>query len=93
MSADGCLELIQFLAGLNALIPRVSKLGVASACTVSKPRTTATAATNFPGFRDDAAFRTYGADYRCHGCWCVYVGIGQNKRKDENVKTVAAWSA
>ena len=78
------LGLIHFFAGLNALIPRVIKLGVASTSTVSEPRTTATAATNFPGFRDDAACGADETDGRRRGCWCVYVLIGQNNTHGEN---------
>ena len=69
----------QCFASLDALVPRVLKLGVASTSAVSEPRTTAAAATKFPRFGDDAAFGAYGTDgRRRHGCWCVYVDIGQN---------------
>ena len=78
MSADGCLGLRPCFADLDPLVPRVMKLGVTSACTISEPRTTATAATNFTGFRDDAAFGADETDSRRRGCWCVYVLIGQN---------------
>ena len=60
-------------------------LGVTSTSAVSEPRTTATAATNFPRFRDDAAFGANGTDARRRGCWCMW--IVQNT-KDENMKTV-----
>ena len=71
MSADDCLGLLPWFAGLDALIPRVMKLGLARTSAVSEPRTTATATTSFPRFRDDAAFGTYGTDGRRCGCWCV----------------------
>ena len=58
------------------------KIGVTSASAVSEPRTTATAATNFPGFRDYAAFGTGGTDGRRRGCRCVYVGVGQNTKME-----------
>ena len=79
LSPDGCLGLRQCFAGLDALVPCVIKLGVTRTSAVSEPITTAAAATSFPRFRDDAAFGAYGTDSRCRGCWCVYVGIGQNK--------------
>ena len=68
MSVDGCLGLRQCFARLDALVPRVIKLGVTRTSAVSEPRTTTTAATNFPGFCDDAAFRTCGADDFRHDC-------------------------
>ena len=58
------------------------KFCVTSASAVSEPRTTATAATNFPGFRDYAAFGTGGTDGRRRGCRCVYVGVGQNTKME-----------
>ena len=63
--ADGCVQLCEWFAGLDALIPRVVKLlEVTSTSTVSEPRTTATAATDFSRFRDDATFIAYGTDGR-----------------------------
>ena len=59
--ANGCLERF---AGLDALVPRVINLCIARTSAVSVPITTATATTNFPGFRDAAAFATYGTDGR-----------------------------
>ena len=89
--ADGCLKLRQCFTGLDALVPRVIKLGVTSTSTVSEPRTTATAATNFPRFRDDAAFGAYGTDGRRCDNWCVCEYW--SKRKDENTETVTVCSA
>ena len=66
--ADGCLGLRQCFAGLDALVPRVIELGVTSTSAVSGSRTTATAATNFPRSRDDAAFRACGTDGRRRDC-------------------------
>ena len=86
MSTDGFLGLRECFAGPNALVPGVIKLGVTSASAVSEPRTTATTATYFPRFRDDAAFGAYGTHARRrHGCG-MYVDIGQNqkRRKHEN---------
>ena len=69
------------------------KLGIASAIAVAEPRATATAATDFPGFRDDAAFGTCGTDGRCRACSRVYVDISQNmntkKWKHENSRSMA----
>ena len=68
--------------------------GVISTSTVSEPRTTATAATDFTGFRDDAAFGAYDTDgcRRCRGCWCVqiYVGIGQSKKMNTRKQSLLA---
>ena len=75
---DGCLGPRPCFAGLNALVPRVMKLGVAHTSAVSEPRTTATAATVFPRFHDDAALSASGTDDRRRDYPCVYVGIGQN---------------
>ena len=91
LSADGCVGLRPRFAGLDALIPRVIKLGVTSTSAVLEPRTTATAATDFPRFYDDAAFGAYRADGCSRGCWCVHVGIGQNaeKTKTQNHKNTS----
>ena len=75
MSVDDCLGLLPWFAGLDALIPRVIKLEVTSASAVSEPGTTATAATNFAGFRDDTAFGAYGTNGRRRACWCVCVCV------------------
>ena len=66
LSADSPLGLHSPFADLNALVPRVLKLGVTSTSAVSEPRTAATTATAFPRFLDDAAFAAYGPD----GCRC-----------------------
>ena len=79
--SDECLQqqLRRCFAGLNALVPRVIKLGVTGTSAVSEPRTTATTATKFPRFRDDAAFGTGETNGR-RDCWCVYVDIDQNTK-------------
>ena len=56
--------------GLDALVPRVMMLRVASTSAVSEPRTSATATTCFPGFLHGAAFGACRTDDRRHGCWC-----------------------
>ena len=53
------------------MVPSVIELDVTSTSAVSEPRTTATAAADFPRFRDDAAFGTYGTDGCRRGGWCV----------------------
>ena len=73
------LGLRPFFACLDALIPRMTKLGVTSTSAVSEPRTTVTTATNFPRFLDDAAFGAYVTECR-RSCWCVHVVIGQSTR-------------
>ena len=75
--------MIQLFAGLDALVPRVMKLGVTSTSAVFEPRTTATATTSFARFRDGAAFGADGTNGRRFGCWCVHVGIGQNKQDNK----------
>ena len=57
--------MIQLFAGLDALVPRVMKLGVTSTSAVFEPRTTATATTSFARFFDDTAFGAYDAGGRC----------------------------
>ena len=74
LSVDGCLEPRPCFAGLDALVPRVMELGVASSSAVSEPRTTATATTDFSRFRERAAFGTYQPDSRRRGCSRAYVG-------------------
>ena len=73
LSAASPLELRQCFAGLDALVPRVTQLGVTSTSAVSEPRTAATAATAFAGSPDDAAFGADGNDGRLLGCWCLHV--------------------
>ena len=68
LSAASPLKLRQCFAGLDALVPRVIELAVTSTSAVSEPRTTATAATDFPRFRDDAAFRAYRTDGPRRSC-------------------------
>ena len=84
MSATGFLGLRPRFAGLDALVPRMIKLGVTSTSAVSEPRTTATAATNFTRFRDDAVFEAYGTYSRRRRrrdyYWCAYVGNCQNTK-------------
>ena len=84
MATDGYLGLCQCFAGLDALVPRVIKLAVTSTSAVSEPRTTATTATYFPGFRNDPAFGAYETDGRRRSCYCghvIYVNIAQNQKQ------------
>ena len=53
---------------------------------VSEPRTTATATTSFPRFRDDAAFGAHRTDGRRNDCWCLHVGIGQHEKEEMRYK-------
>ena len=93
MSADDCLGLRQCFARLDALVPRVIKLGITHTSAVSEPRTTATAATRFSRFRDDTTFETYGTECRRRGCWCLQYVCGHwSKHKDRNMKSATAWS-
>ena len=71
MPADGCFGLRQCFAGLYALVPRVIMHRVSGTSTVSEPRTTATAATDFPRFGDDATFGAYRMHGRRRDYWCV----------------------
>ena len=89
MSADGYLGLRQWFADLDSLVPRVIKFGVTNISAVSEPRTTATAATNFPGFRDGAAFGAYQIDCRRCYCGCMWVLIEDvMKHYQTNIATV-----
>ena len=80
LSVNGCLGLRQCFAGLDALIPRVIRIGVTSGATVPEPRTAAAAATSFSRFRNDTAFSAYGPYGLRRGCYCVYMDIGQNTK-------------
>ena len=73
LSTDGYLGLHQRFTGLDALVPRAIKLAVTSTSTGSEPRTTATAATASPRFRDGATFGAYGTDGCRRDCGCVYI--------------------
>ena len=66
---------------MDALVPRVMKLGVSSTPTVSEPRTAETAATPFARFLDGAAFWAHGTADRRRSRWCLYVGIGQAQKE------------
>ena len=82
LSADGCLlELWPCFAGLDALVPRVMKLGVIGTSAVSEPRTTATTTTDFSRFLDGATLGTYQPGCRRRDCSCVYAGICQNTKR------------
>ena len=79
---------MQCSAGLDPLVPRVMKIAVSRVPTFFEPRTTATTTTDFPRLCHDAAFRTYGTDYRSRDCWYVHVNIAHNKYKDGDVKKI-----
>ena len=72
--ADG-----QCCAGLDALVPRVIKLGVTYTSAVSEPRTIVTTTTYFTRSVDGSTFGACGTDCRRRDCGYVYVGIGQTK--------------
>ena len=75
---DGRLGLGQRLAGLDPVVPRVAQFWVTSTPAVAGPRTAATAATDFPGFLNDAAFGACGTDNgRCRDCGFVCAGISE----------------
>ena len=88
LCAEGCLGLCQCFTGPDALVPRVTKLGVTSTSAVSEPRTTATTASDFPRFSDGATFGAHGTDGRRRVCRCVYVGIGQNTKMKHEKKSL-----
>ena len=89
MSAASSLGLSHCFADLNALVPRVIKLGVTSTSAVSEPRTAATATTTPARFGDDAAFEAYGADGRRRGCWSAHVCGGQRQEDQIAMKVTA----
>ena len=87
MTADR-LGLRPCFADLDALVPRVTELGVTSTSAVSEPRTAATATTAFTRFRDSDTFGTYGTDgrhrrRRCRGCWY------SKKQTEKRLKAIA----
>ena len=83
LSADGCLlELWPCFAGLDALVPRVMKLGVIGTSAVSEPRTTATTTTDFSRFLDGTALRACQTDCRRRNCSCVHGGIHQKRENN-----------
>ena len=58
MSTVSSLGLYSCFADPDALVPRVTQLGVTSASAVFEPRTAATTTTGFPRFLDGTAFAT-----------------------------------
>ena len=73
-------------AGLDALVPRVTKFRVISTSAVSEPRTTVTATTALPRFLDGTAFEAHGPDdYRRRDCLYLYMDIRQNKQQQNLV--------
>ena len=60
MSATGSLRLRPRFTGLDALVPRVTELGVTSSATVFEPRPSVTATTALARFRDGTAFVAHG---------------------------------
>ena len=56
-----CLKLSSF-ADLNALVPRVTKVGVAGTSAASKPRTATATTASFAGFWNHAALGASGVD-------------------------------
>ena len=75
--ADSCLGLSPCFAGPDALVPRVTELGVTSTSAVSEPRAAATTTTAFHRLINGAALRAYGPDggHR-HDRWDSHVVIG-----------------
>ena len=57
------------------------KLTAASTSAVSEPRPTVTATTDFPRFRDGAAFGAHGTDGRRHDRWYIHIGIGKSTKR------------
>ena len=66
---------------LDALVPRMTELGVTSTPAVSEPGTAATTTTNFPRFLDDAAFEAHGTDGRRPPFWYFNAGIDQRQKE------------
>ena len=70
--ANSCrFRLPPYFAGLDALVPRVTKLDIASTSAVSEPRPAVTAATTCPRFRDGAAFGAYGTNSHHPKRWAL----------------------
>ena len=82
--ADGSLGPYPCFAGLHALVPSVLKSCVTSISTVFEPRTAASTATSFPGFRTGAAFGAHGTHGRRRSCWCFYASSGQAQKQENH---------
>ena len=67
-------------------MPSVVNVGVTSTSTVSEPRTSATATSDFARFLDGAASVAYGNGDRRLVCWWFYVALFKTHR--ENLSTV-----
>ena len=65
-----CVQLLPCFAGLQALVPRVSKCWFTSTSAVSEPRTTSTATTEFVRFLHETALGAYQSDSR-RRCYIV----------------------
>ena len=63
---NSCLRVRPYFAGLDTLVPRVMKLRFTRSSAVSKPRTTATAATHLTRFLDGTALGTYDTEGLAH---------------------------
>ena len=72
-----------WFADLDAFVPRVTDISIASTAAVSEPRTAAATTTAFPRFRDGAAFAAFGpAGFHRRGCCNLYVSICQETNKE-----------
>ena len=68
-------------AGLNALVPRATKVCVTCTSAAFEPRTTVTATTRFAGFLDGAALGARETVDSRSDRWCLYVDIGQDDKE------------
>ena len=66
---------------MDALVPRVTELGVTRTSAVSEPGTAATTTTAFPGFPDAATLAAYDPGARRgRNCGYLQVSIGQRNK-------------
>ena len=76
MFAGGCTGPRPCVAGLNALVPRVTKLDVPHKSALFEPSTAATTTTRYTRFRDGAASGASGTEGRCLCCNVFFVFCG-----------------
>ena len=79
LSGASSLELRRCFAGLDALVPRVTQLGVTSASAVSEPRTAEAAATDLARFPDSATGGTFNPGGNRPGCYNLYMCTGKRR--------------
>ena len=60
--------------------------GVAFVAAIHVPSGAATAAADFAGFLDGAAFGAYGTYVRRGESWCLYADIGRRQQEENDIR-------